>query len=168
MKFLLIFLWLFMRNHWTCLIIKRKILKGILFYLLFFILGEIAVYEILKISLGGEGKGVLLILSFNHLRDILLSWYHILWDLRNSIVMLWLVIFTQWSILYTIRPTVVKSVEVETINQRRNSDTDSNDNFNSHGVIIDDWEELEAISYKKLIKFFNINLKTLLLYKVYS
>jgi len=53
--------------------------------------------------------------------------------------------------LYTIRPTVVKSVGVETIRQRRNSNTDSNDNFYSHGVTIDEWEELGTISFWKLI-----------------
>jgi len=49
---------------------------------------------------------------------------------------------------YTIRSTIVKIVDVETIRQRRNSDTDSND---LHRVIIDEWEELEAISSSKLI-----------------
>jgi hypothetical protein len=40
--------------------------------------------------------------------------------------------------LYTIRHTVVKSVDNKTIWQRRNSDTDSNDNFYSDGVIINE------------------------------
>ncbi|KAG4100867.1 hypothetical protein H8356DRAFT_1385490 [Neocallimastix lanati (nom. inval.)] len=53
--------------------------------------------------------------------------------------------------LYSVRPTVVKSVDVVTIRQRRNSDTDSNDNFHPHGVIFDEWEELEAISSSNLI-----------------
>ncbi|KAG4090016.1 hypothetical protein H8356DRAFT_1366497 [Neocallimastix lanati (nom. inval.)] len=37
------------------------------------------------------------------------------------------------------------------IRQRRNSDTDSNDNFHPHGVIFDEWEELEAFSSSNLI-----------------
>jgi len=45
---------------------------------------------------------------------------------------------------YTIRPTVAESVDVVTIRQRRNSDTDSNDSL--FGVIIDEWEELEVLS----------------------
>ena len=48
--------------------------------------------------------------------------------------------------LNCIRPTLVKSDDVETIKQRRNSDTDLNDNFYPHGVIIDEWEELKVIS----------------------
>jgi len=40
--------------------------------------------------------------------------------------------------LYIIRPTVVKSAGVERIRQRRKSDTDLNDNFYSHGVIINE------------------------------
>jgi len=47
--------------------------------------------------------------------------------------------------LYSIGPTVVKSVDVETIRHRRNSDTESNDNT-SRSVIFEEWEELEAIS----------------------
>jgi len=39
--------------------------------------------------------------------------------------------------LYTIRPTVVKSVDIETIKQKKNSDVDSNDNINPYEVIID-------------------------------
>ena len=59
--------------------------------------------------------------------------------------------------LYNIRSTVVKSVDIEMIRQRRNSDTNSNDNFYPHSVII---EELKAISFLKLILlFFNINVK---------
>jgi hypothetical protein len=49
---------------------------------------------------------------------------------------------------YTIRPTVAESVDVVTIRQRRNSDTDSNDR--SPGVIIDEWEELEVLSPNSL------------------
>ena len=56
--------------------------------------------------------------------------------------------------LYTIRRTIIKSVDVETIGQRRNFDTDLNDNFYLHGVIINEWEELEAISSSKLITVF--------------
>ena len=68
--------------------------------------------------------------------------------------------------LYSVRPTVVKSVDVVTIRQRRNSDTDSNDNFHPHGVIFDEWEELEAISSSNLItQFFNINIKKFHVFK---
>jgi len=58
--------------------------------------------------------------------------------------------------LYIIRPTVIRSFNVETIKQRRNSNIDSNDNFFFHpyGVIIDEWEELETISFLKLITYF--------------
>ena len=49
--------------------------------------------------------------------------------------------------LYSIGPTVVKSVDVETI---RNSDTESNDNT-SRSVIFEEWEELEAISASVLL-----------------
>jgi len=52
--------------------------------------------------------------------------------------------------LYSVRPTVVKSVNVVTIRQRRNSDIDSNGNFHPHGVIFDEWEGLEAISSSNL------------------
>jgi len=38
--------------------------------------------------------------------------------------------------LYPIRPIVVKSIDIETIRQRRNSDTNLNDNFYPHGIII--------------------------------
>jgi len=40
--------------------------------------------------------------------------------------------------LHTIRSTIDKSVNVETIRQRRNSDTDSNDNFYLHRVIVNE------------------------------
>jgi len=52
--------------------------------------------------------------------------------------------------LYSIGPTVVKSVDVETIRHRRNSDTESNDNT-SRSVIFEEWEELEAISASVLL-----------------
>ena len=48
--------------------------------------------------------------------------------------------------LHTIRPTVVRSVDVETIRQRSISDMDSNDSLDVQGVIIDEWEELEELS----------------------
>ena len=47
---------------------------------------------------------------------------------------------------YTIRPTVTRSVDVVPIRHRRNSDTTSNGRPNQRGVIIEEWEELEAIS----------------------
>ena len=43
-----------------------------------------------------------------------------------------------------IRSIVSESVDIVTIRQRRNSDTDSNDN--SSGIIIDEWKELEVLS----------------------
>jgi len=52
--------------------------------------------------------------------------------------------------LYSIGPTVVKSIDVETIRHRRNSDTESNDNT-SRSVIFEEWEELEAISTSVLL-----------------
>ena len=52
--------------------------------------------------------------------------------------------------LYSLESTVVKSVDVETIRHRRNSDTKSNDNT-SRSVIFEEWEELEAISESVLL-----------------
>ena len=55
--------------------------------------------------------------------------------------------------LYTIRPFVVKRVQTEMIRQRRNSDTDSNDNFylHGHGVIIDEWKFRPRNSYRSFL-----------------
>jgi hypothetical protein len=53
--------------------------------------------------------------------------------------------------LYTIKPTVFKSVDDDMIKQRRNSNTDSNDNFYPYGVLMDEWEELGVISSSKII-----------------
>jgi hypothetical protein len=56
-----------------------------------------------------------------------------------------------------IRSIDVKNDDIETIRERRNSDIDSNDYFYIHVIIINEWEELEAISSLKLImSFFNI------------
>ena len=54
--------------------------------------------------------------------------------------------------LYSIRPTVVKSVDVETIRQGRiySSDTDSNI-LDYRPVIFDEWEKLEEISSSTLM-----------------
>ena len=49
--------------------------------------------------------------------------------------------------LYTIRLIVVKNIDVETISRKRNFNTESNDNFYLYGVIIDEWNELEFISF---------------------
>ena len=53
--------------------------------------------------------------------------------------------------LYTIRPTVAKNINVETIRQHRNFDTDSDDNFYPNRIIIYEWEYLEAIASSKFI-----------------
>jgi len=64
-----------------------------------------------------------------------------------------------------------KAIDIKTIKQKRNFDSDSDDNFNSHGVIINEWEMLEAIYYsinnsylyynplKLIMSFFYINLR---------
>ena len=50
---------------------------------------------------------------------------------------------------YSIGPTVVKSVDVETIRHRSNSDTETNDNP-PVGVIFEEWEELQDIATSAL------------------
>jgi len=55
--------------------------------------------------------------------------------------------------LYTIRLTAVKSVKFETIRKRRNSESDSNDNFYPHGVFINEQEELEVIWSSKITTY---------------
>ena len=42
--------------------------------------------------------------------------------------------------LYSIRPTINKNVNAEKVMQRSNCDTDSNDDINPYGVIIDELE----------------------------
>jgi hypothetical protein len=54
--------------------------------------------------------------------------------------------------MYIIRATVVRRVDVETISQRRNYDSDLSDNFYPYGVIIIELEELEVISFSKFIE----------------
>ncbi len=46
---------------------------------------------------------------------------------------------------YSIGPIVVKSVNVETIRHRSNSDTETNDNP-PNGVIFEEWEVLQDIA----------------------
>ena len=50
---------------------------------------------------------------------------------------------------YSIGPTVVKSVDVEPIRHRSNSDTETNDNP-PIGVIFEEWEELQDIATSAL------------------
>jgi len=60
--------------------------------------------------------------------------------------------------LYKIRQIVVKSLNVKTIKQRKNSDTASNNDFYPFEVIIDEWEEIEAIfvveSYNVIFQYY--------------
>jgi len=86
-------------------------------------------------------------------RESFLSQYIILWLGKFRYNAMPIVISDFYTVinLYTVRPIVVKSVIVETIRQRRNSKTYLNDNFYLHGVIINEWEELESISFLKLI-----------------
>ena len=74
--------------------------------------------------------------------------------------------------LYTIRPTVVKSVEIETIQQKKirffNANQNSNNNnINSQGAIIDEWEELEALSSSTLNVVFQYKYKKNFMYIIF-
>jgi len=65
--------------------------------------------------------------------------------------------FYEMNNLYSIGSTVVMSVDVEPIRQRRNSDTILNNIFffNPYGVLLsNEWEELEAISFIETHVFF--------------
>ncbi|KAG4089426.1 hypothetical protein H8356DRAFT_1322191 [Neocallimastix lanati (nom. inval.)] len=57
---------------------------------------------------------------------------------------------------------VVKSLNVKTIKQRKNSDTASNNDFYPFEVIIDEWEEIEAIfvveSYNVIFQYYYYSL----------
>ena len=82
----------------------------------------------------------------------LLSCILISWGLRNSLPNAMSIVSRSYFSminLYSIGPTV-KSVDVETIRHKRNSDTESNDNT-SRSVIFEEWEELEAISASVLL-----------------
>jgi len=101
-------------------------------------------------------EGVLLIISFNHLRESLFLFpdFIFCWGLveflTNVMPIMIRGLYTTIN-LFTIKLTVVKRVDIETIRQRKSSDTDSNNYFYSHGVITDEWEELENIFFSKLI-----------------
>jgi len=101
-------------------------------------------------------EGVLLIISFNHLRESLFLFpdFIFCWGLveflTNVMPIMIRGLYTTIN-LFTIKLTVVKRVDIETIRQRKSSDTDSNNYFYSHGVITDEWEELENIFFTKLI-----------------
>ena len=123
------------------------------FYVLCLLLGGNAVFEILKIG-SGERRRFINNIFQSPSSASLLSRFYILWGLQNTLLNVMPIVigdFYTMIDLYSVRPTVVKSVDVVTIRQRRNSDTDSNDNFHPHGVIFDEWEELEAISSSNLI-----------------
>ena len=99
------------------------------FYVLYLLLGWKCTILNLKVRSRGK-EGVLLTTSFNHLWNSLLSGLHILSSMRNFFLLLYLfpiVISDFYNIinLYIIRP--------------------------STWVIINEWEELEAISSLKLI-----------------
>ncbi len=53
---------------------------------------------------------------------------------------------------YSIGPIVVKSVDVEPIRHRYNSDTETNDNP-LNGVIFEEWEELKDIASSAISSF---------------
>jgi len=88
----------------------------------------------------------------------LFSLFHILWDLQNFLLMSYL-LFNDLPLDYFCN--VIKSVDVETIRQRRNSRMN---NFYLHGVIINEKEELiyHFVLETHNISFFNSDVKKIL------
>ena len=122
------------------------------FYVLCLLLGGNAVFEILKIGSGERRRFINNIFqSPSNESSFPISYFVGLAEFLTNVMPIVIGDFYTMIDLYSVRPTVVKSVDVVTIRQRRNSDTDSNDNFHPHGVIFDEWEELEAISSSNLI-----------------
>jgi len=109
------------------------------FYILCLLPGGNTVYEILMIGLG-ERRSFINNIFQSPLRK---SSFRILYfvgikEFFNNVMFIGISDFYTMINLYTIIPTVVKSVNIETIRQRRNCDTYSNDNIYLHGVIIDE------------------------------
>ena len=117
------------------------------FYVLCLLLGGNAIFEILHIS-SGERRRFINNIFQNVSRESSFPYSYVVGLAEFLTIVMPIVIRDFYSMidLYSTRPTVARSVDVETIRQRiNNSDTNSNDNI-SQGVIIDEWEELEVLS----------------------
>ena len=113
--------------------------------------GGNAVFEILKIGSGERRRFINNIFqSPSNESSFPISYFVGLAEFLTNVMPIVIGDFYTMIDLYSVRPTVVKSVDVVTIRQRSNSNTNSNDN-NIQGVIFDEWEELEAISSSNLI-----------------
>lgn len=120
------------------------------FYVLCLLLGGNAVFENLHIS-SGERRRYINNIFENASRESSFPYPFVvgLAEFLTNVMPIVNCDFFAMIDLHSIRPTVVKSVDVVMIRQRRNSDTDSNDN-NTQGVMFEEWEELEALSSSPL------------------
>ena len=107
------------------------------FYVLYLILGGNAILETLRIR-SGERRRIINNNFQNQSRESTLPYPYAvgLAMFLTNVVPIVIGDFYKLIDQYTIRPTVAESVDVITIRQRINSDTDSNDN--PYGVIIDE------------------------------
>jgi len=119
------------------------------FYVLCLLLGGNAIFETLRIR-SGERRRIINNIFQNQSRESSLPYPYVvgLAEFLTNVMPIVIGDFYKLIDQYTIRPTVAESVDVVTIRQRRNSDTDSNDS--SSGFIIDEWEELEVLSPNSL------------------
>jgi len=121
------------------------------FYVLCLLLGGNAVFENLHIRSGERRRYINNVFQYASRESSFPYPYAVgLAEFLTNVMPIVIFDFYKMIDLYSIRSTVVKSVDVETIRQRSNSDTDSNDN-NTQGVIIDEWEELDALLSSPLI-----------------
>ena len=120
------------------------------FYVLCLLLGGNAIFEILRIR-SGERRRLINKIFQSQSRESSFPYPYVV-GLAEFLTNVMPIVSSDFYTLidrYTIRPTVARSVDVETIRHRRNSDTNSNDN-NPQEVIFDEWEELEAFSSSHL------------------
>ena len=115
------------------------------FYVFGLLLGGNAIFETLRIR-SGERRRIINNIFQNQSRESSLPYPYVvgLAEFLTNVMPIVIGDFYKLIDQYTIRPTVAESVDVVTIRQRRNSDTDSNDN--PSGVITDKWKELEVLS----------------------
>jgi len=128
-------LWRFLRN-------LKKILKIILnFYVLCILLGGSTIFEILDLNLEERRRFINDIFIKSTKPSFLYPYFVGLAKFLTYAMPIVCRSYFSMINLYSIGPTVVKSVDIETIRHRRNSDTESNDNT-SRSVIFEKYYHL--------------------------
>ena len=133
------------------LLILKKILKIILIFtycVLCILLGGNTIFEILDLN-SEERRRFINDIFHDSESSFLYPYFVGLAEFLTNVMPFVSRSFYSMINLYSIGPTVVKSVDVEPIRHRSNSDTETNDST-PIGPIFEEWEELQDIASSAL------------------